>query len=81
MHNKDFVDTDTVAAGAVAHVAARLKDLDFPARKEDVLRCAEENGADDAVLDTLAYLPEERRYSNPVELFDAIGDEIRKLES
>ncbi|HET6403915.1 MAG TPA: DUF2795 domain-containing protein [Candidatus Thermoplasmatota archaeon] len=79
-HAKDFVDTDTVAAGAVAHVVRRLTDIQFPATKEDVLRQAERNGADEAVLDTIAYLPDERRYENPVELFDAIGDEIRKLE-
>ena len=79
-HSKDFTDTDTMAAGAVAHVAVRLRTVGFPATKEDLLRHAQKNGADESVLDTLAFLPDERRFENPIELFDAIGDEVRRLE-
>lgn len=74
------VDTDTVAAGAVANVAEALKGIEFPARKEDVVRFARERGADPSVVATLDALPAQRRYENPVELFDAVGDEVRKLE-
>lgn len=76
----DDVDTDTVAAGAVANVAEAIKGIAFPAAKEDVVRFARARGADASVIETLDALPAERRYENPVELFDAVGDEIRKLE-
>lgn len=74
------VDTGTVAAGAVANVAEAIKGIAFPAAKEDVVRFARERGADPSVMETLDALPTDRRFENPVELFDAVGDEIRKLE-
>ena len=76
----DEPDTNIVAAGAVTNVAEKLKGIRFPAAKRDVLEHARREGADESVLETLEALPEERRYENPVDLFDAVGDEIRKLE-
>jgi len=75
------VDTGAVAAGAVANVAERLRGIDFPIGKWEVLSRAEQNGADESVLETLRLLPSERTYQNPIQLFDAIGDEVRKLEA
>jgi Protein of unknown function (DUF2795) len=36
-----------------ANVTHHLKGIDFPARKEELLRCAESNGAEDRILDMI----------------------------
>lgn len=49
-----------------------LKGLDYPASKQDLIECAEKEGADDAVRSTLEQLPEQE-YETPAEVSKAIG--------
>lgn len=75
------VSDDVVAAGAVSNVAEFLKGANWPATRAELVDAARRNGADDSALEELKYLPEGRRFSNPVELFDAIGDEVRRMHA
>jgi hypothetical protein len=49
-----------------------LGGLDYPVEKEDLLRRAEGQGADDAVKDTLQRLPMDR-FNSPNDVSEAIG--------
>jgi hypothetical protein len=50
-----------------------LKGVDYPARKEDLLATAEEQGADEEVRATLDRLPD-REYETPADVSKALGD-------
>ena len=76
---KKQVTEDEIAAGAVVNVADYLKGIDFPARREDVERCARENGADASALEQIRNLPEDRSYDNPVELFADLGEQVKRV--
>ncbi|NJN16716.1 MAG: DUF2795 domain-containing protein [Oscillochloris sp.] len=49
-----------------------LKGMDYPARKQDILQCAEQEGADEHVRSTLAQLPDQE-YETPADISKAIG--------
>lgn len=51
-----------------------LGGLDYPAGKEDVVRKAEDSGADDATLESLRNLPD-RTYEKPTDVTEAVFDE------
>jgi hypothetical protein len=53
-------------------VQTYLRGVDYPAPKEALLATARAEGADAAVLHTLAQLPD-TRYSSPIEVSRAIG--------
>ncbi|MCE5314335.1 MAG: DUF2795 domain-containing protein [Armatimonadota bacterium] len=48
-------------------LGAYLDDIIFPCSRYEILRCAEENEAPDAILDAIESLPE-RRYRNVNEI-------------
>ncbi|HEX6968449.1 MAG TPA: DUF2795 domain-containing protein [Micromonosporaceae bacterium] len=50
-----------------------LTGLDFPVSKEDLLRRAQETGADTEILETLRGLPVEQ-IASPVEINEALRD-------
>jgi hypothetical protein len=49
-----------------------LKGVDYPASKDDLIRHAEKEGADQNVRDALARLPDER-FQTPADVSQAIG--------
>lgn len=51
-----------------------LAGLDFPVSKEDLLRRAQETGAETEVLESLRSLPAEQ-FSSPVEISEALRDQ------
>ncbi len=53
-------------------VTSALINADFPAGKDDLIRCAEEAGADDAVLRALRSLPPAFEYANRDEVLRSI---------
>jgi hypothetical protein len=55
-----------------AQVEAYLKGISFPASKQDIIRQAEDNGADKPVLNILGSLREKEYYS-PIDISKAIG--------
>ncbi|MCW2719568.1 MAG: hypothetical protein QOG20_366 [Pseudonocardiales bacterium] len=50
-----------------------LRGVDYPARKEDLVRHAEQQGADEEVLDTLRRIPD-REYDGPNAVSAAAAD-------
>lgn len=71
-------DEHTVAAGAVANAMQYLKGVDYPASRDDVLATARRNGADESAIEEIKALPD-RRFEDPGELIQALGDELRNL--
>ena len=54
-----------------------LKGVDYPASKNDLIKHAQQNGADQRVLDTLKQLPD-RTFDGPSGISKAIGNIDRK---
>ena len=54
-----------------------LKGVDYPANKNDLIKRAQQNGADQQVLDTLKQLPD-RTFEGPSGVSKAIGAMDRK---
>ena len=50
-----------------------LKGVDYPASKEDLVRTAQEQGADERIMQTLERLPEQR-FEGPQAVTKAIGE-------
>lgn len=50
-----------------------LKGIDFPADKDDIIACAEDNEAPEDVLDTLELLPE-RAYTDAADVARGYGE-------
>jgi len=49
-----------------------LKGMDYPASKDDIVKKARQEGADDELQDTLQRLPEDT-YETPADVSKAIG--------
>jgi hypothetical protein len=58
-------------------VEKSLKGIDFPAKKEDLIKHAQQQGAKKEVLETLKDLPEED-FQSPIDVSKAIGEMDRK---
>jgi hypothetical protein len=54
-------------------VEKSLKGIDFPAKKKDLIKHAQQHGADQQVLETLKELPEEE-FRTPIDVTKAIGE-------
>lgn len=54
-------------------VEKSLKGIDFPAKKEDLVKHAQQRGADQNVLETIKSLPEEE-FRNAADVAKAIGE-------
>lgn len=50
-----------------------LKGMDYPASKQDLIKHAEQQGADDNVRSTLEQLPDEQ-YETPADVSKAVGE-------
>ncbi|TMC18938.1 MAG: DUF2795 domain-containing protein [Chloroflexi bacterium] len=60
-----------------AEVEKSLKGIDYPAKKEDLVKHAQKQGADQDVLETLKELPEED-FKSPIDVSKAIGEMKRQ---
>ncbi|MFH0810059.1 MAG: DUF2795 domain-containing protein [Pseudomonadota bacterium] len=60
----------------VANVTHHLKGIDFPAKKDDLISYATEQGADEEVLKVLRDLPD-REYGNMADVMQGYGQESR----
>ncbi len=54
-----------------------LKGIDYPASKDDLVKKAEQNGADEEIRSTLQQLKEEK-FGSPADVSKAIGEFNRK---
>lgn len=50
-----------------------LKGVDYPADKQVLIKCAQQQGANTEVISLLEKLPENKEYDNPANLNKAIG--------
>jgi len=50
-----------------------LIDADYPAEKEDLINYAEENAADEEILDVLQRIPDDT-YETPADVGEAVAD-------
>ncbi|MBE3558712.1 MAG: DUF2795 domain-containing protein [Ktedonobacteraceae bacterium] len=57
-----------------------LKGVDYPARKQDLIRHAQQQNADQRVLETLRQLPEQT-FDGPIAVNRAIGEVERQAGS
>ncbi|MEA5619198.1 DUF2795 domain-containing protein [Cronbergia sp. UHCC 0137] len=55
-------------------VQKHLKGVDYPAEKQELIKHAQQQGADKQVLSLLEQLPEGEEYGDPTELNKAIGE-------
>lgn len=61
-----------VGGHSPANIAHYLKNIDFPANKDDLVRQAQDNNADDDVLDVLQQMPE-RKYGSMADVMKGVG--------
>jgi len=55
---KEFAMTRGLGGHSPSNVAHYLKGIDFPARKEDLLRQAKDNGAEPEVIEMIENMPD-----------------------
>jgi len=65
--------TRGVGGESPANVATYLKGIDYPANKQDLLRHARQNGAEQDVVDVLERMPEQQ-YGNMADLMKGYGE-------
>lgn len=51
-----------------------LKGIDYPASKNDLIKCAEEHGADDNIRSTLEQLSDKKKFETSADVSKAIGE-------
>ena len=54
-------------------IQKHLKGVDYPARKEELIQHAQQQGADEKVREILEQLPDEE-YETPAEVSKAVGE-------
>lgn len=54
-------------------VQKKLKGIDYPASKQDLLNHVKNNGSNKEVLDLLKNIPD-KEYNSPVDVSKAVGD-------
>jgi hypothetical protein len=67
----------TMARANPVEVEKSLKGIDFPAKKEDLVKHAQKQGANQEVIETIKSLPEEE-FHNAVDVTKAIGEMDRQ---
>lgn len=60
-----------------AEIEKSLKGIDYPAKREDLVKHAQKQGANQEVLETLKDLPEED-FQSPIDVSKAIGEMERQ---
>ncbi len=65
--------TRGVGGESPANVATYLKGIDYPANKQDLLRHARQNGAEQDVVDVLERMPEQQ-YGNMEDVMKGYGE-------
>jgi hypothetical protein len=63
----------TMARANPVEVEKSLKGIDFPAKKEDLVKHAQQHGANQEVLETIKDLPKEE-FHNAADVAKAIGE-------
>ncbi len=56
-----------------SNIAHHLKGIHYPARRDDIISRARENGAPQEIMDVLQQIPE-REYGNMADLMKGVGE-------
>jgi hypothetical protein len=56
-------------------VQKSLKGVDYPAKKDDIVKAAENNGAEDEILEALRNISEDS-FEKPTDVTKALSDEM-----
>jgi hypothetical protein len=62
-----------MASVSPREVEKALKGIDYPARRQDMLKVAESNNAEEVVRQVIQSLPD-RTYNTPIDVTKAIGE-------
>ena len=62
-----------MAAVSPREVEKALKGIDYPARKQELIKCAESNNAEEVVRRVIESLPDQT-YNTPIDVTKAIGE-------
>jgi len=63
----------SMAAVSPREVEKALKGIDYPARRQELIKCAESNNADEVVRQVIQSLPDQT-YNTPIDVTKAIGE-------
>jgi hypothetical protein len=63
----------TMAHVSPAEIEKNLKGINYPAKKQDLIKHAQQQGAQPEVVETLRELPEEN-FNSPIDVSKAIGE-------
>jgi hypothetical protein len=63
----------TMASVSPREVEKALKGIDYPARRQDMLKVAESNNAEEVVRRVIESLPD-KTYNTPIDVTKAIGE-------
>ncbi len=69
----EMEETITMARANPVEVEKSLKGINFPAKKEDLVKHAQQHGANQEVIETIKELPEEE-FHTPIDVTKAIGE-------
>jgi hypothetical protein len=76
MFNKEK-ENRFMATASPKEVEKCLQGVDYPAKKQDLIKHAQSHGADQRIMETLQQLPEEN-FQSPVGVNKAIGEIDRR---
>jgi Protein of unknown function (DUF2795) len=79
-HGPGEARMDRPGGGSMANVAHYLRGIDFPARRQEVLRHARARDAPEAVMDQLQRL-DDRRFATMAEVMSGVGEGVERQES
>ncbi|HCJ28808.1 MAG TPA: hypothetical protein DHV63_05845 [Pseudomonas sp.] len=65
--------TRGVGGESPANVTTFLKGIDYPAKKDQLVRHAQQNGAESAVIDVLSNMPDQE-YENMADVMKGYGE-------
>ena len=65
--------TRGVGGESPANVTTFLKGIDYPARKEQLVKHAQQNGAESSVIDVLQNMPDQE-YDNMADIMKGYGE-------
>lgn len=65
--------TRGVGGESPANVSTYLKGIDYPAKKDQLVQHAQQNGAESAVIDVLNKMPDQE-YENMADVMKGYGD-------
>jgi Protein of unknown function (DUF2795) len=64
----------TMAKANPVEIQKNLKGMDYPASKQELIKHAKKQGADQTILSLLNQLPDDEEFDSPTDVNKAIGE-------